>query len=373
MKTVLTVSLGRIALYSLLLAGILPAQAAGEGDSPGAPQMLDVSKFIREVFVSGGNTNPTFQNIIGTQSFDGLPFRIEGRGWVYGLKEAERNNASPNAYPDFIGIVVGRKFEELHLLHASRWQEADGRDIAHIRAHYEDGTTNDWPIIYGAHVRDWQRLHSEETESLTDINSKIVWKGEPRTKAMSSAVRLFKTKFINPFPEKTVVTLDVISSRRMAAYDLVAATVANRDQKRAVTKSLVASPRKFGRAITVRVIDAVSSNTIAGALIDPGMVVDGGSVIASPQLTATNGEAAIRYPGLHVTDLFLQVEKDGYRSQSMVWSSKKVGPAIWQRAIEYFYLIEGFVPDAVTISLQPTNLPPPPVIFRPGAGGRGSP
>lgn len=177
-------------------------QAAGEFNSPGKPQMLDVSKCIREWFVSGGSTNPTFQNLIGTQSFDGLPFRIEGRGWVYGSKEAERNGKPNNAYADFLGIAVGRKFDELHLLHASRWQEAYGRDIAIIRAHYEDGSTNDWPIIYGAQVRDWQRLHSEEKESLSDTNSKIVWKGEPRTTAMSSAVRIFKTKFVNPFPEK---------------------------------------------------------------------------------------------------------------------------------------------------------------------------
>src|SRR6185369_2098892 len=116
--------------------------------------------------------------------------------------------------------------------------------------------------VYGAHVRDWQRLHSEEKESLADTNSKIVWKGEPRTKAMSSAVRIFKTRFLNPFPEKTVLTLDVISTLRMASYDLVAATVANRDTNRPTTKSLVAAPRKFGRKVTVRVIDAVTSNTL---------------------------------------------------------------------------------------------------------------
>lgn len=162
----------------------------------------------------------------------------------------------------------------------------------------------------------------------------------------------------------------------MAAYDLVAATVANRDPKRPVSKSLVASPRKFGRAITVRVIDAVTSNTIAGALLDPGMVVDGGNIIASPQITGTNGEAAIRYPGLHVSDLFLEVEKAGYRSQSMAWSSKKVGPAVWQRAIEYYYLIEGFVPDIVTVALQPTSapfIPPAPVFLRQTPTGRGAP
>ncbi len=359
MKTFLTAQL--VCFGLILTLSDTRAQPAESATNSSAPQMLDLQKCLRERFITSKATNATFQHLVGVQTFDGLPFHIEGRGWVYGLKEAQANNAKPDAYADFIGINVDRKFDELHLLHASRWQAADGQDIALIRAHYADGTTNDWTIIYGAQVRDWQRLHSEQSESLSDTNSKIVWRGVPGSLAMSSSVRLFKTKFINPFPDKVVTTLDVISSRRLAAYDLVATTVANRDPSRPVTKPLTGDgPRRFRKGITIKVVDAVTSKPITDVLLDPSMIVDGAGVIASPQLTSTNGQAEIRYPGTHVTSLYIEIGKPGYQTQHLAWGAKKVGPAFWQRAIEYIYLVEGFVPSSATVTLQPDNTPPAP-------------
>lgn len=149
--------------------------AAQTNNLPGPatqPQMLDLSRLLRERFVTPQSTNRTFQNLVGVRHYDGLPFRIEGRGWLYGRKEAQSAGKDADHYPDFTGVAVGRAFEELHLLHGCRWQEGEGQAIAIVRLNYADGTRHEWPIRYGAHVRDWQRMPSEEHESLSDTNTK---------------------------------------------------------------------------------------------------------------------------------------------------------------------------------------------------------
>jgi len=73
-----------------------------------------------------------------------------------------------NTYPDIVGIQVGRKFDELHLLHVTQWADIEGREIARIRLNYADGSNHEFPILFGGHVRDWHRMPSEEKELLTD-------------------------------------------------------------------------------------------------------------------------------------------------------------------------------------------------------------
>jgi hypothetical protein len=331
-------------------------EAASQATQPRSPEtlplMLDLKTFIRERFI----TNLYFYPLVGVQQYDGLPFQIEGRGWLYGRSEAERGNESPENYPDFIGISVGRRFEELHLLHASRWQEGEGKVIAIIRLNYSDGTSHERQIKYGAHVRDWQRMPSEENELMSDTNTKVVWRTMTPSQTLKSTIRLFKTRFDNPFPEKIVATMDFVSTRQLAAYDLVAATVAHHDSKRPLTPAVEpASPdREFNRKTTIRVLDQ-NGKPVAGALLAPGVTVDKATVIALPQYTSKQGEGVIRYPGMRTTSLSIRVEKASYQPQYLFWSAKKFGNATWQQAAEYIALMKSFVPETNTVILIPTN------------------
>ena len=139
--------------------------------------MLDLSKFQTEKFVTDGKTNTLWQSLVGRQVYDGLPFLIEGWGCLYGTKLGPEKEGDTPTYPDLIGIQVGRQFEELHLLHLSQWAEVEGQEIATIRLDYADGSKHEFPILFGGHVRDWQRMATEEKELLTDPNTKIIWRG----------------------------------------------------------------------------------------------------------------------------------------------------------------------------------------------------
>jgi hypothetical protein len=124
-----------------LASVVSAAEAAPAGEIKATePLTLDLSSFQKEKFVTGDKTNASWQTVVGRQVFDGLPFQIEGRGCVYGKKMGPETRGDTNTYPDFIGIQVGRKFDELHLLHVTQWADVEGQEIALIRLNYADGT-----------------------------------------------------------------------------------------------------------------------------------------------------------------------------------------------------------------------------------------
>jgi hypothetical protein len=329
--------------------------------------MLDVARFYKERFITPKNTNLTFITIVGPQVFDGLPFDVGGRGWLAGEKEARAGNKELDHYQDFVGLPVGRTFDELHLLHACRWQDVVGETIALIRFNYEDGTKSELPIRYGVHVRDWQRMPSESAEDMQDINTKVIWRCPIPKPNLKSTVRMFKTRLLNPFPAKKVLSLDAVSTRHLAAYDLVAATVANRDPSRPESPAVPASvpAHHFGSAVVIRVLDQATGKPISGALVDPSMIVDDVRVVATPLYTSTNGEAVLPYPRMKMTYLGAQIQKQGYAPQYANWQAKSFGSNVWQTAVEQMYLLKGYIPATNTVSMVPLGTSPQNVPFAP--------
>ncbi len=291
-----------------LLAGVCAGNAA--------PLMLDVARFHAKPLVTAEGTNQAFVGFTGVQLVDGLPFNLVGHGVLYGRKEANWRQKSEVDYPDFTGIKVERRFAELHLLHAANWMDVDGETIARVRLNYADGTVFELPIKYGVQVRDWQRLRSEETETLTDPDSKIIWRGVGLT-SYKSKTRLFKGRLVNPLPDREVTTIDFVSTKRLACYDLFAATVADRDASRPVTPPVPADEpeRNFDGDCKVLVVAADSGNPLAGVLVDPSMTLDDKSVIAAPLRTDAAGIAVIRYPQGRVSQHSVRTELAGYQGQ----------------------------------------------------------
>ena len=279
--------------------------------------ILDLSRFHTQMFITGKETNAGFQTVAGQRMFDGVPFVVDGRGCVYGRKLGSEMRGNIPAHPDFIGIQVGRKFDEIHLLHVTQWADVEGQEIAFIRLNYADGTKHELPICFGAHARDWQRLPAEEQELLTDPNSKIIWRA-PGDESFEATMRLFKSMLTNPHPERVVTTMDVVSTKHLAAYDLFAVTVADRDSSRPVTPLFAAEEpeRHFDGVLTVRVTARPSGQPVAGALVQPGMDVDEVGVIAIPFLTSATGEGVVRYPVGRATSISVSVEKEDFGSQS---------------------------------------------------------
>ena len=199
------------------------------------PTALDLSPYFWEHFASDEGTNRCFATVLGPRTFDGVPFQVDGRACLFGRLQGNYCDNTPSDYPDFLDIPVGRAFEELHLLHAAQWWDKEGVTIAHIRLNYADGTKHEFPIGYGVHVRDWQRYGWEKEELLSDPDTRVIWRGPGGRPESGSEQRMFKSLLRNPWPEKVVTTMDLVSTGQRASYDICAATVTDRDPSRLAT------------------------------------------------------------------------------------------------------------------------------------------
>lgn len=300
--------------------GRLWAEIPATISSESATLMLDLSPYYWDKFATQSRTNVRFNGIMGRREFDGVPFQVDGRVCLYGSAQVEETNLTRTNYPDIIGIKVGRKFDELHLLHATKWSDVEGEIIAYIRLNYTDGSLHEFPIGYGVHVRDWQRLQSEQREQLTDTASKVIWRG-PGVPHFKSSQRMFKSAMTNPFPERLVNSIDFVSTSKIASYDVSAATVAAHDPNRPVTPPvpLERPERKFNGELVVQVVDT-TGHPVQGVRVYPSISVPESCWVtaAAPFYTTAEGMGKVRFPTDESRCLAFDVKKAGWIPTSQV-------------------------------------------------------
>jgi hypothetical protein len=330
-----------LAIGALIVLSLSPAFAnpilvdSGKPPSePALPSVVDLSPYYTSVFHDPEGADSTFKGYVGRKTVDGLPFEIGGKIVLSGQENIEHGGHQPEDVP---GIEIGRKFDELHLLHAAEWEEYFGCPIATVRLHYADGSTHDFPIRFNYQVNDWNRLYTEEKEIIGDPATKIIWRGPG---IYEGEARLFKSVLVNPHPSRLVDSMELISKGMDASYVLVAATVAKRDRTRDVTPPMKLRPsRHFDGALRVRVVDRKSGEPLDKAEIYPVIGIKNFNLVADNVLTSANGKATVKYPLSTATSVWIKVARDGYKPFNADYH------LIWD--------IDEVVPDAVTIRLRP--------------------
>jgi hypothetical protein len=170
----------------------------------------------------------------GEQTLAEVRFKIED-GFIHlGSKLLKEQK------PDkVVGIKVGKTFARLHLLHVTGYGNgsvvgeegkagdplfvADGALIAQYKVHYEDGTTQLIPVVYGEDVRDW--FFTDNSKGVS--RGKVAWEGNNElAKSLKSQIRLYLTTWENPHPGKRVKSIDYVKlGETPAAPFWVAATM----------------------------------------------------------------------------------------------------------------------------------------------------
>jgi hypothetical protein len=148
----------------------------------------------------------------GEQTFAGVRFNIKEKLIHLSGTHLPQN---PKAVE---GIQVNRACSRLHVLHAAGWGETVdvGTPIGQYKLHYEDETEATIPVIYGEDLRDC--LSDEHGIPLP--HGKLAWL------AKDGRIGLYLTTWENPHPDKTVVSIDYISTEQgQAAPFCVAITV----------------------------------------------------------------------------------------------------------------------------------------------------
>jgi hypothetical protein len=90
----------------------------------------------------------------------------------------------------------------------------DGTLIGLYKAHYEDGSSEAIPIVYGEDVRDW--WFAPDQKGVT--HGKVAWEGDNKcAKAYGFRLRLYLGTWANPQPKKTVTRIDYLKEGQTPA------------------------------------------------------------------------------------------------------------------------------------------------------------
>jgi hypothetical protein len=169
----------------------------------------------------------------GVQRLGEAEFQIGGRIMQLG------STLLPDRPLEITGIQVGKPFLKLHLLHATmggayraeqggqddRFVE-DGTVVAQYEVHYEDGSQQTIPIVYGQDLRDWWNWDGSKPVT----RAQVAWTGNnPAAAPHNVSLRLYATTWENPYPEKTVAAIDFISANTAAAPFCIAISLTDSD------------------------------------------------------------------------------------------------------------------------------------------------
>lgn len=157
----------------------------------------------------------------GSQKFAGVPLEIGGSFSLFGEENAKRGLKFPE---ELKGIPVGRPFEALYICHAAFFEAPAGTPICEVRFQYDDGTTESDKIVCGSDVRDWYVNAGDKELGPTGKRSTLAWSGEGLANGRPQKIRFFLTAITNPQPEKTVQTIDLVSTKSRAASCVLAMT-----------------------------------------------------------------------------------------------------------------------------------------------------
>jgi|GEM_PF-3487811 len=152
---------------------------------------------------------------VGKQTMDNVPFDVTDRAII-----VTGEGSADTAFPKRIAnIPVNRKVGQFVFLQAcSRfvWQSL-GRQVVLVgsyRLRYDDDTVVSMQLNYSQHLREWDRhfgYREMEAEPISEPcpGANVAWRGST---AGGDDVTLYSMRWRNPYPQKTVKSIDVIGS-----------------------------------------------------------------------------------------------------------------------------------------------------------------
>lgn len=131
---------------------------------------------------------------------------------------------APRFPREVVGITVGVRCRRIHVLHGLHHHQPtpDGTAVAAYVLHYADGASARFEMIKGAHLLNWW---TDDPGQASDPNTVIAWRGgNPAADRAGQSVQLTRTTLENPFPEREVVSVDLVSLMTPATVFVIALT-----------------------------------------------------------------------------------------------------------------------------------------------------
>ena len=186
--------------------GLLRLEALKSGATPLRSLSGQVGSTVRPVLTPARQSNGT-NTMMALMSMRGM------------------TQSSPEPPEAVRGIVIGARFDTLHILHTTMFGNAfgaeDGTEIGTYIVHYADRTVERIPIIYGKDVRDWWRSSDPAETS----QARLAWGGKNAAVSETDQIRLFSSEWKNPHPDTRVMSIDFETKGTACSPFLVALTL----------------------------------------------------------------------------------------------------------------------------------------------------
>jgi beta-galactosidase len=153
-------------------------------------------------FTDSGASNDLSGLPLGKQEFLGIPFEIvnpaeNDEKSCLTLKGRER----PTFPQEKTNIKIGERADKLFFLHTGGWIRHGEKTLEYI-IHYSDGKSIKISVVGGQNIADWYNI-SDKSAS----NARIAWE----KKGGKGYKGVFAYEWKNPYPGKTIDTMDIIS------------------------------------------------------------------------------------------------------------------------------------------------------------------
>ena len=114
------------------------------------------------------------------------------------------------------GIKLGLRARALHFLQTSAWTGPNGAEVAAYVVYYDDGTTQRIPVRVGVEIADWY------ADPAPLPYAEVAWRGTATDKP--GPIGVLDLRWANPYPDKTIATLDFVSAAGQTVPVLIAVT-----------------------------------------------------------------------------------------------------------------------------------------------------
>jgi hypothetical protein len=194
---------------------------------------IDLNPFLNRTLADSIAGAGKYNNIsalkAGVHTFNGVTFNVQG---VVKLRGDVLDNADKK-FPTWINIPISCKCSRLYLLHGASDLKTPGDRVAWLILHYQDGSTARIDINGGEHVLDWwgpiYNTDAGVGRYTTSPDTELAWAGsnpDIKENADDFSLRLYKTAFDNPHPERTISSIDYASALSGASPFLAGLTIA---------------------------------------------------------------------------------------------------------------------------------------------------
>jgi len=200
-------------------------EAASRGIPLRQPQtpanLLDLTPFYVASLSQGwhGQTQNTLAELLpaGRMKLDGTLFDVRG------IVQLGMGGGASARFPREVrGIPAAQTAGRIHVLHSAAWENRrtqdplpDGHSVAQYVLNYEDGTQHVIDVQIGQHLRDWHFDPEDPQQVAENQRLGAAWVGGNPWGDQNrppSAIVVFRTTWVNPYPDKTIQSIDLESA-----------------------------------------------------------------------------------------------------------------------------------------------------------------